>query len=38
MSAKISTSTEFGQCSVGLDYFFTKNRFSWISHANLAVW
>ena len=24
--------------SVGPDYFFTKNRYSWISHANLAVW
>ena len=20
------------------DYFFTKNRYSWISHANLAIW
>ena len=20
------------------DYFFTKNRYSWINHANLAVW
>ena len=20
------------------DYFFTKNRYSWISHAYLAVW
>ena len=24
--------------SVGPDYFFTKNRYSWISHANLAIW
>ena len=34
-STKSSTSTEF---SVGPDYFFTKSRYSWISHANLAVW
>ena len=24
--------------SVGPDDFFTKNRYSWISHANLAEW
>ena len=24
--------------SVSLDYVFTKNRYSWISHANLAIW
>ena len=24
--------------SVGADCFFTKNRYSWISHANLAIW
>ena len=24
--------------SVGPDYFFAKNRYSWISHANLAIW
>ena len=24
--------------SVGPDYFFTKNRYSWISHANIAIW
>ena len=24
--------------SVGPDYFFTKNMYSWVSHANLAIW
>ena len=24
--------------SVGSDSFFTKNKYSWISHANLAIW
>ena len=24
--------------SIGPDYFFAKNRYSWISHANLAIW
>ena len=23
---------------IGPDYFFTKNRYSWFSHANLAIW
>ena len=32
---KSPASTEF---SVAPDYFFTKNRYSWISHANLAIW
>ena len=28
----------YGIFSVGLDYFYTKNRYSWISHANLDIW
>ena len=32
---KSPTSNEF---SVDPDYYFTKNRKSWISHANLAIW
>ena len=33
---KSPTSTEFSV--LVLDYFFTKIRYSWISHANLAMW